>query len=148
MTVAALTAVSTALQYPSIGHPLECQLPISLQHDPLEQMHIRFHVQSPCWLFRNMMQEATDPSGNHSPRHLSCSQSISVGALRPMIAHSQALLGQAEKEPPFMGRHRMLLSKWRPVLASLEALITKVAALESLLEGTLLLICCCCCCCF
>ena len=36
-----------------------------------------------------------------------------------------------------MGRHRMLLSKWQPVLASLEALITKVAALESLLEGAL-----------
>lgn len=86
------------------------------------------------------MQEATDPSGDHKPSHVSCSQSIAVGTLRPKIAHSKMLLGQAEKEPPFIARHRMMPSKWRPVLASLEALITKVAALESLLEGTLLLL--------
>ena len=52
-----------------------------------------------------------------------------------MIAHSRALIGEAEKEPPFIGRHRVLLSEWRPALRALEALITKVAALESLLEG-------------
>ena len=86
---------------------------------------------------RNMMQEATDPQGDHSPRHTSCSQTIPVGTLRPKVAHSRALLGQAHKEPPFMGRHCMILGKWEPVLASLESLITKVAALESLLEGAL-----------
>ncbi len=70
------------------------------------------------------------------PRHLACAQSVAVASLRPMIAHSRALIGEAEKEPPFIGRHRVLISEWRPALSALEALITKVAALESLLEGT------------
>ena len=70
------------------------------------------------------------------PRHLACAQSVAVASLRPMCAHSHALIGEAEKEPPFIGRHRVLISEWRPALSALEALITKVAALESLLEGT------------
>ena len=81
------------------------------------------------------MQQATDPAGDHMPRHLACAQSVAVASLRPMIAHSHALIGEAEKEPPFIGRHRVLISEWRPALSALEALITKVAALESLLEG-------------
>jgi len=83
------------------------------------------------------MQQATDPAGDHMPRHLACAQSVAVASLRPMIAHSRALIGEAEKEPPFIGRHRVLISEWSPALSALEALITKVAALESLLEGTL-----------
>ena len=82
------------------------------------------------------MQQATDPAGDHMPRHLACAQSVAVASLRPMCAHSHALIGEAEKEPPFIGRHRVLISEWRPALSALEALITKVAALESLLEGT------------
>ena len=81
------------------------------------------------------MQQATDPAGDHMPRHLACSQSVAVAGLRPKIAHSRALLGEAEKEPPFISRHRVLLANWRPALGALEALMTKVAALESLLEG-------------
>ena len=81
------------------------------------------------------MQQATDPAGDQMPRHLACAQSEAVASLRPMIAHSRALIGEAEKEPPFIGRHRVLISEWRPALSALEALITKVAALESLLEG-------------
>ena len=81
------------------------------------------------------MQQATDPAGDHMPRHLACSQSVAVAGLRPKIAHSRALLGEAEKEPPFISRHRVLLANWRPALSALEALVTKVAALESLLEG-------------
>ena len=42
---------------------------------------------------------------------------------------------QAEKEPPSMMRHRLMLPKWGPVINSLEQLITNAAALESLLEG-------------
>ncbi|DBA72154.1 TPA: hypothetical protein ACH3X2_010874 [Trebouxia sp. C0005] len=83
----------------------------------------------------DVMQQATDPAADHMPRHLACAQSVAVASLRPMIAHSRALIGEAEKEPPFIGRHRVLLSEWRPALRALEALITKVAALESLLEG-------------
>ncbi len=83
------------------------------------------------------MQQATDPAGITSLVTLACSQSIPVARLRPMIAHSRALLGEAESEPPFIGRHRVLLAHWHPALAALEALITKVAALESLLEGAL-----------
>lgn len=81
------------------------------------------------------MQQATDPAGDHMPRHLACSQSVAIAGLRPKIAHSRALLGEAEKEPPFISRHRVLLANWHPALGALEALMTKVAALESLLEG-------------
>ena len=42
---------------------------------------------------------------------------------------------QAEKEPPSMMRHRLMLPKWGPVINSLEQLITNAAALEALLEG-------------
>ena len=85
------------------------------------------------------MQQATDPAGDHQPRHLASASSIAVARLRPMVAHSRALLGEAKREPPFISRHRMLLDNWRPVLDALDSLITKVAALESLLEGVSLL---------
>lgn len=94
--------------------------------------------QQTCRVFsccRDVMQEATNPAGVHMPRHMTCAQTTAVASLRPMVAHCRALLEEAAKEPPFIGRHWLLLAKWQPLLNALETLITKAAALESLLEG-------------
>ena len=83
------------------------------------------------------MHHATNPSASHMPRHLESPQSVLVTELRPLLAKCRALMGVAAKEPPFLSRHRVLLSTWGPVLGSLDTLVTRVAALESLLEGDL-----------
>ena len=84
---------------------------------------------------RAAMHQATDPSDTPLPHHLESPQSVAIGELRPLLATCRALLGVAAKEPPFLSRHRVLLSTWGPVLGSLDNLVTRVAALESLLEG-------------
>lgn len=84
---------------------------------------------------RAAMHQATDPSESHLPRHLESPQSVAIGELRPLLAKCRALLGTASKEPPFLSRHKTVLSTWGPVLSSLDSLVTRVAALESLLEG-------------
>ena len=38
-------------------------------------------------------------------------------------------------EPPFLLRHRVALSKWRPVLDALEDVMLQTSAMESALEG-------------
>ena len=58
-----------------------------------------------------------------------------MAKLRPLVAHCRLLLGEAQKEPPCLARHRIPLEKWPPALAAFDSLITKVAALESLLKG-------------
>ena len=42
---------------------------------------------------------------------------------------------QAALEPPFLLRHRVSLSKWKPVLAALEDVMLQTSAMESVLEG-------------
>lgn len=42
---------------------------------------------------------------------------------------------QAGLEPPWLLRHRVTLSKWKPVLDALEDLVLQTSALESVLEG-------------
>lgn len=85
------------------------------------------------------MHQATDPAQSHRARHLGCPQAVGLGSLRPLLAHCRALMGVAAREPPFLAPNRVLTPKWGPVLSSLDRLITKVAALESLLEGADLL---------
>lgn len=76
---------------------------------------------------------ATDPAVDSSHQHPACASS--VAKLRPLVAHCRLLLGEAQKEPPCLARHRIPLEKWPPALAAFDSLITKVAALESLLKG-------------
>ena len=42
---------------------------------------------------------------------------------------------QASVEPPFLLRHRVALSKWKPVLNALEDVVLQTSAMESVLEG-------------
>ena len=42
---------------------------------------------------------------------------------------------QAALEPPFLLRHRVALSKWKPVLEALEDVVLQTSAMESVLEG-------------
>ena len=86
------------------------------------------------------MHQATNPSECHMPRHLESPQSVAITELRPLLANCRALMGVAAKEPPFLSRRQVLLSTWGPVLGSLDNLVTRVAALESLLEGALALL--------
>lgn len=88
-----------------------------------------------CMYYRAAMHQATDPSSSHLPRHLESPQSVAIGELRPLLARCQGLLGVAATEPPFLSKHKFLLPAWAPVLSCLEDMVTRVAALESLLEG-------------
>ena len=42
---------------------------------------------------------------------------------------------QASVEPPFLQRHRVCLSKWKPVLEGLEDVMLQVSAMETVLGG-------------
>ena len=90
-------------------------------------------------LCRAAMHQATDPAEKHRPRHLGSPQAVGVASLRPLLGHCRALMGVAAKEPPFLAPNQVLTPKWGPVLSALDQLITKVAAMESLLEGAGLL---------
>lgn len=60
---------------------------------------------------------------------------LSASSIRPMLLKAAALLQNASVEPPFLLRHRVALSKWKPVLNALEDVVLQTSAMESVLEG-------------
>ncbi|KAK9815248.1 hypothetical protein WJX72_000626 [[Myrmecia] bisecta] len=85
--------------------------------------------------FRQFLRDASDPRGDHNPCHAESPWAPSASALRPQLLHARRLLSEAQAEPQFLSAYLMQLGDWAGVLDALSSLITKSAALESVLEG-------------
>ncbi|KAK9818671.1 hypothetical protein WJX74_002507 [Apatococcus lobatus] len=80
-------------------------------------------------------QRAVDPNADHALRHLKDPTVRTVAGLRSGLLQTRGLLATAAYEPNFYGSCRLQLSALSAILASVEALATRIATLESLLEG-------------
>lgn len=60
-----------------------------------------------------------------------------IAQLRPAIMKTKALLMTAPFEPAWFGACRIEVSQWGPFIFDLEVFSTRIALLESLLEGAL-----------
>lgn len=74
-------------------------------------------------------------ASNPRCRHLKDPAVRTVAGLRSGLLQTRGLLGSAAYEPSFYGSCRLQLSSISAILASLEALATRIATLESLHEG-------------
>ncbi|KAK9815502.1 hypothetical protein WJX72_004760 [[Myrmecia] bisecta] len=86
-------------------------------------------------LDRQFIRDASDPRGDHDPRHAESPWAPSASTLRPQLLLARRLLSEAQAEPQFLSAYLMQLGDWAGVLDALSSLITKSAALESVLEG-------------
>ena len=58
-----------------------------------------------------------------------------IAQLRPAVMKTKGMLMTAPFEPAWFGTCRIEVSSWGPIFSELEAFSTRVAVLESLLEG-------------
>mmetsp|Transcript_18549 Transcript_18549/g.55979 ORF Transcript_18549/g.55979 Transcript_18549/m.55979 type:complete len:703 (-) Transcript_18549:245-2353(-) len=85
------------------------------------------------WLDRKRMQRAVDPALQRAKATRRPPYVPRATALRPLLLQARTSALQAAFEPPFLMTSR--LSGWRRVLEAVEALLTRVACLESAIEG-------------
>ncbi|KAK9818676.1 hypothetical protein WJX74_004919 [Apatococcus lobatus] len=80
-------------------------------------------------------ESRVDPDVDHTLRHTRDPGVKTIAQLRPAVVKTKALLMTAPFEPIWFGTCRIESSSWAPFIYDLEVFSTRIALLESLLEG-------------